>query len=68
MKDAGGGQAAHFHGFRPRINHLVGGVLAAATVAGASDTEIAHGNSKRLELWQRRIERRIGKTIQRFKK
>ena len=68
MKDAGGGQIAHFHGFRPRINHLVGGVLAAATVVGASDTEINNGNRRRLELWQRRIERRIENAIDRFKK
>lgn len=49
MKEAGGGRAAYFHGFTPRINHLVGGVLAATTVVGASDFEIANGNTKRLE-------------------
>lgn len=68
MKGAGGGQTAHFHGLRPRINHLVGGVLAAATVVGASDAEINNGNQRRLELWQTRIEKRIRNTIDRFKK
>jgi hypothetical protein len=62
MMDAGGGQTAHFHGFRPRINHLVGGVLAATTVVGATDKDIADGNQKRLERWQRRIK----KVAQRF--
>ena len=56
LKEAGGGRTAHFHGFRPRINHLAGGMLAATTVVGASDKEIADGNSKRLERWQRKIE------------
>jgi len=63
MKGAGGGRTAQFHGFRPRINHLVGGVLAATTVVGASDKEIAKGNPKRLERWQTRIEN----TIRRFR-
>jgi len=64
MKEAGGGQTAHFHGFRPRINHLAGGVVAASIAVGASASEIADGNPKRLELWQRRIERRIKNAIQ----
>ncbi len=68
MKEAGGGQTAHFHGFRPRLNHLTGGVLASAIVVGARDSEIADGNPKRLELWQRRIEKRIENAIQRFTK
>lgn len=59
MKDAGGGQIAHFHGFRPRINHLAGGLLAATTVVGASDKEIADGNPKRLARWQRLIEKAV---------
>ena len=62
MKEAGGGKTAHFHGFRPRIYHLAGGVLAATTIVGASDKEISNGNSKRLERWQTRIEN----TIRRF--
>mmetsp|Transcript_11985 Transcript_11985/g.28429 ORF Transcript_11985/g.28429 Transcript_11985/m.28429 type:complete len:361 (+) Transcript_11985:149-1231(+) len=57
MKGAGGGRIAHFHGFRPRINHLAGGILAATIVVEASDEEIAHGNPKRLKDWQRRIEK-----------
>jgi len=56
MKEAGGGRAACFHGFRPRINHLTGGLLAATTTLGARDEEIANGNPKRLERWQTQIE------------
>ena len=59
MQEAGGGRTAHFHGFRPRINHLAGGILAATIVLEASDQEIANGNLKRLERWQRRIENAI---------
>ena len=59
MFEAGGGQTAHFHGFRSRINHLTGGVLAATLVAGVSDKEIANGRPKRLERWHRRIKNAI---------
>ena len=63
MKGAGGGTTAYFHGFRPRVNHLAGGILAATTIIGASDKEIAIGNPKRLEQIQRQIEN----TIKRFR-
>jgi hypothetical protein len=56
LKDAGGGTMAHFHGWRFRINHLTGTVVAGTTVVGASDREIAKGNPKRLERWQGNIE------------
>jgi hypothetical protein len=59
MMEAGGGQTAHFHGYRPRINHLTGGLLAATLVAGVSDKEIADGRPKRLERWHRRIQNAI---------
>eukprot|EP00536_Pseudo-nitzschia_multiseries_P003840 jgi/Psemu1/302204/fgenesh1_kg.61_\ len=66
MKGAGGGNTAHFHGFTPRIYHLVGGILAATTVVGASDAEIARGNPRRLKKWQDRIQKPIKRTLRRF--
>jgi hypothetical protein len=56
LKEAGGGAMAHFHGWRFRINHMTGGVLAGTTVMGVTHREIASGNSKRLERWQRNLE------------
>jgi hypothetical protein len=47
---------AHFHGLRFRMNHLAGGVLAGATVVGATNKDIAKGNPKRFQNMQRRIE------------
>lgn len=63
LKEAGGGAMAHFHGWRFRINHLTGGVLAGTTVMGATHREILKGNPKRLERWQRKVEN----TWKRFK-
>jgi len=57
LKEAGGGRTAHFHGFRPRINHAAGGVLAATITLGASERDVAYG--KRLERWHRRIKNAI---------
>jgi hypothetical protein len=59
MEGAGGGRTAYSHGLRPRINHLTGGVLAGAVVVGATNNEIAKGNSKRLERLQTWIESTI---------
>jgi hypothetical protein len=64
MEGAGGGRTAYFHGLRPRINHLTGGVLAGTVVVGATNNEITKGNSKRLERWQTWIE----STIRRYQK
>lgn len=47
LAGSGGGRTAHYHGFKFRVNHLAGGVVAAATVVGAKDSDIAEGNSKR---------------------
>jgi hypothetical protein len=52
LRGAGGGRMAHYHGSRFRINHLTGGVLAAATIVGATDKEIQRGNLKRFESMQ----------------
>jgi hypothetical protein len=49
LRGAGGGRMAHYHGLRFRINHLTGGVLAAATILGATDKEIQRGNLQRFE-------------------
>lgn len=64
LKEAGGGVIAHFHGCRFRVNHLTGGFLAGTTVFGANHREIIKGNPKRLEQWQRNIE----KAFQKFRK
>lgn len=46
---AGGGKAAHFHGFRFRTSHLAGAVVASSTVYKASPIEIQHGNPQRFK-------------------
>jgi hypothetical protein len=56
LSGSGGGRTAHYHGLRPRINHLTGGVLAGATVLGATDREIQTGNRDRFQDVQRRVE------------
>jgi hypothetical protein len=61
LKDAGGGTAAYFHGWRLRVNHLTGAVVAGTTVIGATDKEIQKGNPKRLEGVQHRIQDVIAK-------
>lgn len=52
LAGAGGGRRAYYHGATFRINHLTGGVVAAATVVGASEADIARGNVVRFERWQ----------------
>lgn len=44
-------ELAHFHGLRPRTNHLAGGLVGAVTVAGTVDgNDVDHGNGfERLE-------------------
>jgi hypothetical protein len=59
LQNSGGGKLAHFHGSRFRINHLTGGVLAGATVWGATDRQIANGNPKRFKTVQRRVEKAV---------
>ena len=49
LEKAGGGRAAHFHGLRFRVNHLTGGILAGATVVGATKSEVSKGNKKRFQ-------------------
>lgn len=52
LKAAGGGRAAHFHGLRPRLHHVAGGVVAAVTVWDADEADILNGNLKRFESLQ----------------
>lgn len=61
LKEAGGGTSAYFHGWRFRINHFTGSLIAASVVVGAADSEIVKGNPRRLERWQRRIESEVKK-------
>jgi hypothetical protein len=56
LATAGGGKMAHFHGLRPRINHLTGGVVAGLTVVGATDYDIQKGNPRRFRTMHRQIE------------
>lgn len=56
LSQAGGGTTAHYHGLRPRINHLTGGVLAGITVVGATDRQIQTGNRGRFQDWQGRVQ------------
>lgn len=49
LSNAGGGRMSYFHGFQFRLNHLSGGVLAAATTVGATDQEIQTRNMHRFE-------------------
>jgi hypothetical protein len=57
LAKAGGGRSAHFHGFRPRLNHLAGGVVAGVTVVGATNDEILEGNPRRYRDLHRRTEK-----------
>jgi hypothetical protein len=59
LHGAGGGSTAHFHGWRFRINHLAGSVIAASIVVGASDRAIAKGNPQRLKQWQHNIQNAV---------
>jgi len=56
LSQAGGGANAHFHGLRPRLHHLTGGVIAGITVVGASDGDIQKGNPRRYQALQKQIE------------
>jgi hypothetical protein len=57
MLRLGGGSAqSHFHGFRLRLNHLTGGVLAGMVTIDASDSNIRRGNAKRYREWQWALE------------
>lgn len=63
LYESGGGAMAHFHGWRFRVNHLAGSVVAAATVVGASNREISLGNPKRLQQWQDKLETTIRRQL-----
>jgi hypothetical protein len=55
LQRAGGGSNAHYHGFRPRLYTLAGGVVAATAVVGLDAT--AASSRDRYQLWQTNIER-----------
>ena len=56
LAGSGGGSSAHFHGLKFRLNHLAGGVVAATTIIGANEREIANGNLKRFDKLQRMVQ------------
>ena len=56
LAKAGGGKKAHFHGFRPRISHLSGGLIAAITIFDTNQTDIMGGNKQRFLEMQNTIE------------
>lgn len=43
LSQAGGGTNAHNHGFRPRMNHLTGGILAGIAVIGTPSNDNSNG-------------------------
>lgn len=47
LSAAGGGAKAHFHGFRPRIHHCTGGLLAGIATMTSSTTATAEEESRR---------------------
>lgn len=49
---AGGGRAAYYHGFRMRLNHLAGGIVAALTISGATKEDIDDEGAARLQKLQ----------------
>jgi len=65
-----GDSPSYFHGWRPRINHLAGGVLGAVAVVGADDADIISNGSRfryavlheEVEYWAHRAGRWISKT------
>jgi hypothetical protein len=61
LKESGGGRMAYFHGWKVRVNHWTGGLIAAAIVVGGKDQDIVKGNPKRLEQWQHTLEQTIKK-------
>lgn len=62
LVQAGSGRTAHFHGLRFRLNHATGGVLAAATIVNASNSDISNGNRKRFKKSTQRAEELIKKS------
>lgn len=60
---AGSGRQSFFHGNRPRLNHLAGGILGGLTVVGTTDREVAMGNRARFQ----RLERRVSQVLNRAK-
>mmetsp|Transcript_10276 Transcript_10276/g.14367 ORF Transcript_10276/g.14367 Transcript_10276/m.14367 type:complete len:168 (+) Transcript_10276:834-1337(+) len=60
LADAGGGKMAHYHGWRFRMSHLAGGVIAATTVGGnVSDEDLITGNRNRYLSMQEGIEEKF---------
>lgn len=58
---SGSGSAAYNHGLRPRMHHLAGGVIAAATVWDADEQQVVtNGNAKRFANVQNMIQNKIG--------
>jgi hypothetical protein len=57
LAGVGGGHQAHFHGWRPRLSHLAGGVVAAAALI---DPDLAT-----IELWSRRAGYKVQSFVQR---
>ena len=56
LAGAGGGRVAHFHGLRPRLNHLAGGTIAAITVYDCEEEEVLDGNRRRFSQIQEMLQ------------
>lgn len=57
---------SYFHGWRPRIYHLTGGVLGATAVVGADNADILSGSRFRYARLHEQVEMRIRDAHQRF--
>lgn len=68
LSGSGGGARAYFHGCRPRLNHLAGGVLGAAAVVGAKEGDLVDGNRWRYARMHRDIDRSIRQTLYKLRK
>ncbi|KAL7558779.1 hypothetical protein ACA910_011876 [Epithemia clementina (nom. ined.)] len=63
LASAGGGVHSHFHGLRPRVNHLTGGVIGGLAVTGATSAYeiLEDDNRKRYRQYQRQIGKEVNK-------
>jgi hypothetical protein len=58
LRAVGGGVESHFHGIRPRIGHMTGGVVAVLSISGGDGDrdDLVVSSRKRVRRWQDWIE------------
>jgi len=52
---SGGGRNAYNHGFKPRLEHLAGAVVASSTVFDADSNDVQNGNQLRFEELEQKV-------------